>query len=53
MIKQMVVGFCWGLILWRWVYKSLRLPIILYVERGLVVITVGSRSGESQCETYG
>ena len=35
--------------LWRWVYKFLRLPIILlYVE-----MIVGSLSDESQFKTYG
>ena len=35
--------------LWRWLYKFLRLPIILlYVE-----MIVGSLSGESQFKTYG
>ena len=78
MIKQMAVGFCWGLMLlwtlgvdfestctgklkvsrivprlWRWVYKILIGPIILYVEHGGVVITVGSQSEKSQFEAYG
>ena len=35
------------------VYKTLRLPIILYVEHGAVVMTAGSQSGGSQFETYG
>ena len=30
------------------VYKTLRLPIILLVEHGVVVMTVGSESGEFQ-----
>ena len=38
--------------LWRWVYKSLRLPIKLSVERGVVVMTIGSQSGESHFKTY-
>ena len=34
------------------IYKSLRLPIILYVEHGVVVKAVGFQSGEFQFETY-
>ena len=78
MIKQMVVGFYWDLILGCWVWilralaelrevkglqdyccktlkmvKLLRLPIILSVEHGVLVMIVGFQSGEFQFETYG
>ena len=34
-------------------YKSLRLPIIVQVKHGAMVMAVGSKSGKSQFETYG